>query len=70
MEEARIFGEEAAKAELEIEKAQQQKELQAQLRAAALERESKLTGVAGNQRLTYPAIPLLRLTSLIASKQE
>lgn len=42
LEEARIFGEEARKAELEIERAKQQKELQAQLRAAALERESKL----------------------------
>lgn len=42
MEEAMRFGEEARKAEEEIERAQRQKELQAQLRAAALERESKL----------------------------
>jgi hypothetical protein len=47
IEEAMIFGEEARRAEVEIERAQRQKELQAQLRAAALERESKLTGVAG-----------------------
>jgi len=36
------FGETARIAELEIERAKQLKELQAQLRAAALERESKL----------------------------
>lgn len=47
MEDARKFGEEAAAAEEEIERAKKAKELQAQLRAAALERESKLTGVAG-----------------------
>jgi len=41
------FSEEARKTEEEIERAKKQKELQAQLRAAALERESKLTGVAG-----------------------
>ncbi|RYG94732.1 hypothetical protein EON65_57035 [archaeon] len=45
MEEARVFGEEARKAEEEIERARQAKELQAQLRAAALERESKLVCV-------------------------
>jgi hypothetical protein len=42
LDEAMLAGEEAAKAEEEIEKARKQKELQAQLRAAALERESKL----------------------------
>lgn len=42
MEEAMKFGEEARAAEEEIARAQRQKELQAQLRAAALERESKL----------------------------
>jgi hypothetical protein len=47
MEEAMRFGEEAKQAEEEIARANRQKELQAQLRAAALERESKLTGVAG-----------------------
>lgn len=44
---ARTAGEEAKQAELAIEKAKQQKELQAQLRAAAIERESKLTGIEG-----------------------
>lgn len=42
MEEARQFAEDAKAAEEEIEKARRAKELQAQLRAAALERESKL----------------------------
>ena len=45
--EAMKAGEEAKKAEEEIQRAEAQKELQASLRAAALERESKLTGVAG-----------------------
>jgi len=47
MAEAMRAGEEAKEAEAAIERAEKQKELQAQLRAAALERESKLTGVAG-----------------------
>jgi len=47
MAEAMRFGEEAKAAEEAIARAERQKELQAQLRAAALERESKLTGVAG-----------------------
>jgi hypothetical protein len=47
LEAALKFSEEAITAEKEIERAKKQKELQAQLRAAALERESKLTGVAG-----------------------
>jgi hypothetical protein len=42
MEEAMRAGEEAKRAEEEIARAAQQKELQASLRAAALERESKL----------------------------
>lgn len=42
LEEARHLAEEAKKAEAEIERARQQKEFQAQLRAAAIERESKL----------------------------
>ncbi len=42
MEEARKFGEDARMAEEEIKKAKMAQELQAQLRAAALERESKL----------------------------
>lgn len=46
MEDARKFGEEAHQAEENIEKAKKAKELQAQLRAAALERESKLVSIA------------------------
>jgi translation initiation factor RLI1 len=46
LEEAMRLGEEAKKAEMEIERARKQKELQAQLRAAALERESKLVSFA------------------------
>lgn len=42
MEDVKIFGEEAKKVEEEIQRAIRAKELQAQLRAAALERESKL----------------------------
>jgi hypothetical protein len=42
VEAAMQFGEAARNAELEIEQAKKRKELQAQLRAAALERESKL----------------------------
>jgi len=41
------YGEDARNAEIEIDQAKKRKELQAQLRATALERESKLTGVAG-----------------------
>mmetsp|Transcript_32515 Transcript_32515/g.71545 ORF Transcript_32515/g.71545 Transcript_32515/m.71545 type:complete len:273 (-) Transcript_32515:450-1268(-) len=45
--EAMEAGKEAEQAEAAIAKARENKELQAQIRAEALERESKLTGVAG-----------------------
>ncbi len=54
LEEAMRFGEEARKAEEEIERAQKQKELQAQLRAAALERESKLVWIMNSNK--FPQI--------------
>jgi predicted Rossmann-fold nucleotide-binding protein len=57
MEEAARLGEEAKKAEEEIERAKTQKELQAQLRAAALERESKLVS-------SFLFAPLFGLTFL------
>jgi len=47
IKEAMIFGKQAKQVEEEIEKARLNKEVQAQLRAAAIERESKLTGVMG-----------------------
>lgn len=47
MEEVRNLAEEARRAQEQIELAKRQKELQAQIRAEAIERESKLSGVAG-----------------------
>lgn len=62
MEEAMRFGEEARKAEEEIERAQRQKELQAQLRAAALERESKLVILLMQHRRALPSLMLFFLS--------
>lgn len=47
VEEAMKWAKETEEAQKRIEEAEKQKELQAQLRAAAIERESKLTGVEG-----------------------
>jgi predicted Rossmann-fold nucleotide-binding protein len=57
IEEAKKLSEAAKKAEEEIERAKKQKELQAQLRAAALERESKL--VSYPLQLSSRGMPIL-----------
>ncbi len=64
MEEAMRAGEEAKKAEEEIERAKAQKELQASLRAAALERESKLEGVLSLSRVPLLAIIIATILRL------